>query len=284
MQLNDYAKQIHLFEPVKHPAVFSTVEKTIALNELVRFFANELPQNITIPEAYEEQRRFLRALLNIRFPKKIPLEIADTLDRFLWRERKEAGIIETSEMQSEAPNMYVWRGDICRINCDAIVNAANNKLLGCFQPLHSCIDNAIHTGAGPQVREDCNAIMTIQGKDEETGKAKITRAYNLPSRFILHTVGPIVQTELREKHKQLLASCYLSCLDLAAETRTIKSIAFCCISTGVFGFPAKPAVKVAIDTVRQWLEENPKTITQVIFNVFMENDYELYRNAFKTNG
>jgi O-acetyl-ADP-ribose deacetylase (regulator of RNase III) len=282
IQLNSYAKQIHLFEAITRPGLLTAVDKAQILPELCEFFIYETTtQKTTIPETHDEQRRLLRALLNVRPPRKIPGEIMNLLDRFLWTERNESGIIETALLQPAAEKMYLWRGDICRLNCDAIVNAANNKLLGCFQPLHSCIDNAIHTSAGPRVREDCAAIMMIQGADEETGNAKITRAYNLPARFILHTVGPIVQSALQNKHKQLLVSCYRSCLDLAAETKQIQSIAFCCISTGVFGFPAKPAAKIAVETVRYWLQENPGTINQIIFNVFTENDFELYTDAFK---
>jgi O-acetyl-ADP-ribose deacetylase (regulator of RNase III) len=221
----------------------------------------------------------LRALLNIRAPKPIPNEILQTLDRFLWTERMDRGIVEADTLQGGQEKLFLWRGDICALRVDAIVNAANSKLLGCFQPMHSCIDNAIHSGAGPQVREDCNKIMLLQETDEETGGAKITRSYNLPSRFIIHTVGPIVQGPLREEHTQLLASCYRSCLETAAETRMIKSIAFCCVSTGVFGFPAKEAAGIAVETVRQWLASHSGIPEKVVFNVFTEKDYELYRNA-----
>jgi hypothetical protein len=200
IQLSGYAKQIHLFEALPRLELLTAVDKAQTLAALCEYFIHETTaQKAVLPETRGEQRRLLRALLNIRPPQKIPPEIMNSLNRFLWTERNEAGIVETASLQTMAEKMYLWRGDICRLNCDAIVNAANNKLLGCFQPLHSCINNAIHTGAGPRVREDCAVIMTIQGADEETGDAKITRAYNLPTRFILHTVGPIVETALQDR-------------------------------------------------------------------------------------
>jgi O-acetyl-ADP-ribose deacetylase (regulator of RNase III) len=286
--MNDYKEAVHLFDTVVHPPILPDGEKLNAINELCKYFAEELQNQPTIPEDANEKRKLLRALLNIRPPLSISAHIQNLLDRVLWSERVDAGIVEPQEITpvllGDNFSLHLWHGDICRLDCDAIVNAANNKLLGCFHPLHSCIDNAIHTGAGPRLREDCHTIMTLQDDDEETGSAKITRAYNLPSRFVLHTVGPIVQTVLQEKHKQLLASCYRSCLALAAETKQVKSIAFCCISTGVFGFPAKPAAEIAIEIARQWAQENPGVFERIIFNVFTENDFELYRYAFNIAG
>jgi O-acetyl-ADP-ribose deacetylase (regulator of RNase III) len=280
LSINDYAGRIDLFEPFVRPALLTAAEKKRALHDICGFFANE--QQRTIPKDYGEQRLLLRALLNIRAPKPIPNDILKTLDRFLWTERMDTGVVEADTLQGGPGKLFLWRGDICTLRVDAIVNAANKKLLGCLQPLHFCIDNAIHSGAGPQLREDCNNIMLLQKTDEETGGAKITRAYNLPSRFIIHTVGPIVQGALREEHKQLLASCYRSCLETAVETKMIQSIAFCCISTGVFGFPAKEAAGIAVETVRQWLASHSGIPGKVIFNVFTEKDYELYRNALSS--
>jgi O-acetyl-ADP-ribose deacetylase (regulator of RNase III) len=280
LRINDYAGRIDLSEPFVRPVLLTAVEKKRALRDLCGFFANE--QRRAIPKDCGEQRLLLRALLNIRTPKPIPNDILQTLDRLLWTERMERGIVEADTLRGGPGKLFLWRGDICALRVDAIVNAANNKLWGCFQPLHSCIDNAIHSGAGPRLREDCNNIMLLRKTDEETGGAKITRAYNLPSRFIIHTVGPIVHGPLREEHKQLLASCYRSCLETAVETKMIKSIAFCCVSTGVFGFPAKEAAGIAVETVRQWLASHSGIPEKVIFNVFTEKDYELYRNALSS--
>ena len=176
----------------------------------------------------------------------------------------------------------MWQGDITKLHTDAIVNAANKQMLGCFQPLHACIDNAIHSTSGPQLRDDCEIIMSTQGELEETGNAKITRAYNLPSRFVLHTVGPIVQsgTMLTEQQKDELASCYISCLEVANEIENIKTIAFCAISTGVFGFPKSEAAHIAVNTVNKWLTTYPNHIEKIIFNVFSEGDYQEYLKVF----
>uniref|UniRef100_A0A6B2LJT1 Macro domain-containing protein n=1 Tax=Arcella intermedia TaxID=1963864 RepID=A0A6B2LJT1_9EUKA len=175
--------------------------------------------------------------------------------------------------------MIVWQGNICLLEVDAIVNAANDYMLGCFTPNHACIDNVIHCSAGPRLRIDCRKLMTQQGHREPTGKAKITKAYHLPSKHVVHTVGPITQG-WEKPRADLLASSYKSCLDVAKEHH-LKSIAFCCISTGVFGYPNAPAVEVAVSTVMDWLEANPGAIDKVIFNVFKDIDAALYTNKFK---
>ena len=178
-----------------------------------------------------------------------------------------------AELSPIRPHQYLWRGDITTLEVDAIVNAANSALLGCFSPNHGCIDNAIHTFAGVQLRLACHAIMQAQGHEEPTGTAKITPGFNLPARYVLHTVGPIVSGRLSDTHCDLLASCYESCLKLAAEN-SLKSVAFCCISTGVFGFPQKEAARIAVDTVTAFQKEHP---IDVVFNVFKEADLRLYQ-------
>lgn len=193
------------------------------------------------------------------------------LDRILWTERIEKGIVPINSVPT------VWRGDITQLNSDAIVNAANSDMLGCFHPLHACIDNCIHSAAGPHLREDCHKIIKLQGEKEETGGAKITRAYNLPSRFVLHTVGPIISGTVTAKQRNLLAACYTSCLNLAAQIKQIKSIAFCCISTGVFGYPKEEAALTAIQTVKEWKANYPERFDRIIFNVFTEEDHEIYQ-------
>ena len=176
------------------------------------------------------------------------------------------------------PNLYLWQGDITRLAVDAIVNAANSKLLGCFVPNHSCIDNAIHTAAGVELRLACHEIMQEQGRDETTGQAKITKAYNLPSRYVLHTVGPIIYEEVTELEKRQLASSYEACLTLAYE-KDLRSLAFCCVSTGEFRFPNEEAAKIAIETVLQFQKKHPDMI--VVFNVFKDLDYTIYQTLLK---
>ena len=171
--------------------------------------------------------------------------------------------------------IYLWQGDITTLRCDAIVNAANSGLTGCYQPCHNCIDNCIHTYAGIQLRNACSDIMEKQGYEEPMGKAKITPAFNLPCKYVLHTVGPIVQGHLTKEHEELLASCYRSCLKLADENG-VKSVAFCCISTGVFMFPNERAAEIAVQTVRDYRREKNSGI-EVIFNVWKDVDYEIYR-------
>ena len=178
-------------------------------------------------------------------------------------------------MDCDEDGLYLWQGDITTLAADAIVNAANSQMLGCFLPCHGCIDNAIHTCAGVQLRWECSEIMRRQGHEEETGKAKITKAYNLPCRHVLHTVGPIIRGAVAKADRELLASCYRSCLELAAETG-LRSVAFCCISTGEFHFPNELAAKIAIQTVADWQRQNPSEI-EVIFNVFKDIDYAIYR-------
>jgi O-acetyl-ADP-ribose deacetylase (regulator of RNase III) len=174
----------------------------------------------------------------------------------------------------------IWRGDITRLALDAIVNAANTELLGCFRPGHGCIDNAIHTAAGPRLRDDCATIIDIQGRPEETGGAKITRAYHLPSRFVLHTVGPIVADgRVRPQDVRALAASYRSCLDLARSMRSIRTLAFCGVSTGVFGYPRAQAAEVAVRTVLSWLSDHPGALELIVFNVFSEADLDVYRTV-----
>lgn len=159
---------------------------------------------------------------------------------------------------------------------DGIVNAANSQMLGCWVPSHYCIDNAIHTFAGVQLRLACSDIMQAQGHEEPTGQAKVTSAFNLPSKYIVHTVGPIANGRPTPQHESQLASCYESCLDAAAE-HSMESLAFCCISTGVFGFPQESAAKIAVDAVRRWLAEHPSTGITIVFNVFGEKDEAIYK-------
>mgnify|MGYP000876773432 CR=1 FL=1 len=232
-------------------------------------------KNIEIPEDINGKRSLLRSLMNVRMPKKMSGSVLKVQDEYLSVCAKEKGIVQLSDIPVIRGNVSIWQGDITRLEVDAIVNAANSQMLGCFIPMHMCIDNQIHTYAGIQLRLSCNKLMTFQGKEEETGKAKITPAFNLPSKYIIHTVGPIVYGELTERDRKILKSCYYSCLKVA-ENEGLKSIAFCCISTGEFHFPNEEAAKIAVDTVYEYRKEN-NSETEVVFNVFKDRDYEIYR-------
>ena len=244
---------------------------------LIAALLKEQPQyaKIEIPSREQEQKSLLRSLFNKRMPLPVTDEFAAVQDAYLQEEIRRKGITALSDLTPIQKGIYLWRGDITTLQCDGIVNAANSQMLGCFCPNHGCIDNAIHTFAGVQLRLACAELMRKQGHQEETGKAKITLAYNLPSRYVLHTVGPIVHGDLTEKDKELLASCYRSCLELA-EKNGLKSIAFCCISTGEFHFPQKKAAEIAVRTVRDYLKTDIR-IEKVVFNVFKQEDYDIYR-------
>lgn len=253
-------------------------EKRTALIRIL-LAEDEQYSGIEIPQDIQEQKNLLRALMNVRMPKKISPQFLSLQDEYLTEENRRAGITELSSLTPCAldERIYLWQGDITQLKTDAIVNPANSALLGCFQPLHSCADNIIHSKAGIQLRLACDRIMRMQGHEEETGTAKITSAYNLPSSYVIHTVGPIVQGRLTKKHEELLASCYRSCLELA-EQNHVKSIAFCCISTGVFMFPNQRAAEIAVNTVMQYLKETGSQM-KIVFNVFKDIDRTLYQSC-----
>lgn len=244
---------------------------------LISALLKEQPQysEIEIPSSEQKQKTLLRSLFNIRMPLPVTDEFLAVQDAYLQEEIRQKGITALSDLEPAQKGLYLWRGDITALQCDGIVNAANSQLLGCFCPNHGCIDNAIHTFAGVQLRLACAKLMKQQEHEEETGRAKITPAYNLPCRYVLHTVGPIIHGRLAQKDKELLSSCYRSCLELA-EQNGLKSIAFCCISTGEFNFPNDKAAQTAIETVKEYKEQTHSEI-EVIFNVFKELDYNIYR-------
>ena len=224
------------------------------------------------------QRRLLRSLMNVRAPMPLREDLLAVQDELLSAEREEKGVVEVMALPTVVshPRISLWQGDITRLRADAIVNAANSALLGCFCPCHGCIDNAIHSAAGLQLRDECDRLMTAQGHKEPTGRAKLTKAYNLPARSVLHTVGPIIYGRVTQKDREGLASCYRSCLELAAE-HGLESVAFCCISTGEFHFPNQEAAEIAVNTVSQFLRQDT-SIKRVIFNVFKDVDAKIYRN------
>ena len=228
-------------------------------------------------QAREGARRLLRALMNIRPPLPLDPDFLRLQDALLSAEREERGVVDAAALPEVPghPGIALWQGDITRLRADAVVNAANSTLLGCFHPCHGCIDNAIHSAAGLQLRDACARLMEVQGHPEPTGTAKLTGGCNLPARHVLHTVGPIITGPLTGADRAALASCYRACLSLAAE-HGLHSVAFCCISTGEFRFPRGEAAGIAVDTVTRFLSR-PTSIRKVIFNVFQDADAALYR-------
>lgn len=236
---------------------------------------------ITIPKKTEEQKLLLRGLMNIRPPRKNNPDFQQIQDSYLTEETRQKGIVTLEELSPIQPGIYVWQGDITTLQCDAIVNAANSGMTGCYVSNHRCIDNCIHTFAGTQLRLDCAEMMHRQGYEEPTGQAKITPGYNLPCKYILHTVGPIIRGRLTTDDCKLLASCYRSCLELAAENN-LESVAFCCISTGEFHFPNDKAAEIAVTEVRTFLQKET-SVKKVIFNVFKDLDKEIYERLLSAD-
>jgi len=254
--------------------------KTQLLDTLIEILCAERGEKA--PNLTDSQKpKLYRALVNVRMPKAASKEFLRLQDEYLQAQLPDRGVTDIADLTPIVPDIYLWQGDITTIKCDGIVNAANSQMLGCFCPNHDCIDNAIHTFAGVQLRQECAEIMRKQGNDEPTGNAKITNAYNLPCKYVLHTVGPIVCGGLTQKHEKELASCYRSCLELANE-RGLNSIAFCCISTGEFHFPNERAAEIAIQTVTEYKRQTQSKI-KVIFNVFKEVDYEIYARLLGAN-
>lgn len=238
-------------------------------------------KNYRIPEDEKEQKNLLRSLMNVRMPMAISQEFLAVQDEYLREENRKAGITDIAELSPLKPDgrIYLWQGDITALKVDVIVNAANSQLCGCFHPMHNCVDNIIHSKAGIELRLCCNDIMQKQGHEEPTGQAKITPAFNLPCKYVIHTVGPIVQGRLQKKHEELLASCYRACLELA-EKNQAESIAFCCISTGVFCFPNQRAGEIAVETVQKYYEETGSRM-KVVFNVFKDEDFAIYNRILR---
>ena len=247
------------------------MNKTEQLDFLIRFLSPETK----IPQITGDKWRLFRSLVNVREPAPITDDFLAVQNNLLQSMIEEKGITDVNNLEPMRDNLYLWRGDITTLKTGAIVNAANSAMLGCFMPCHACIDNAIHTFAGVQLRLECANIMQKQGHAEPIGTAKITPAFNLPCNYILHTVGPIIRDAVRNEDKKLLAGCYRSCLSLAEE-HTIESVAFCCISTGEFHFPNEEAAQVAVTTVSDFLKTS-KQIKKVVFNVFKEQDEIIYR-------
>ena len=223
---------------------------------LIQSLLKERPEyrDLSIPSESDSQRQLLRGLMNIRASRRTDGAFLKTQDAYLQGETAAKGITDIAGLTPIQPGLYLWQGDITTLKCDAIVNAANSGMTGCYIPNHRCIDNAIHTYAGVELRLACAELMEQQGHPEPTGQAKITPAFNLPCRYVLHTVGPIIDGRVTKEDKELLASCYRSCLELAAENG-LESVAFCCISTGEFHFPNDLAAEIAVRTVKEFLKK-----------------------------
>jgi len=292
-QLKDYRRLIALDEPFacREPSVETDPQQLVT--QLLHALLQQTPPTAFVkPPALLpswDQQTQLKVLLTLR--RAEPFLSADfhtLMDRLLRYERGGQPATEVSLLptirdafpqtrREHADRCVLWQGDITTLRVDAIVNAANSALLGCFQPLHRCIDNAIHASAGPRLREDCQRIMALQGEDEPTGSAKITRGYHLPASFVLHTVGPIYPNLSKAAAHAALAASYCACLELAAQLPALRSIAFCSISTGVFGFPREAAAAVAIETVDSWLTLHPDRFDRIVFDVFDGQDYSIYQ-------
>ena len=258
------------------------------LQYLNQFLLAEMPQfqeqADAVPDDDISQRRLLRSLMNVRPPLPLSPDFLKVQDALLSAEALEKGIVDADRLPpvSSDPRLAIWQGDITRLRTDAIVDADNSALLGCFVPCHGCIDNAIHSAAGLQLRDECYRLMLAQGHTEPNGSAKLTGGYNLPARYVLHTVGPIVQRRVSRKDRSDLAACYHSCLRLAA-AHNLQSVAFCCISTGEFHFPNQEAAEIAVRTVKEFLNQQTSSIEKVIFNVFKNTDLKIYRHLLETD-
>ena len=265
------------------------------LDYLIKYLISENPEfsEIQTPDDLQGKRDLFRALRNVRMPAPVSDEFLRLQDEELQEQLNEKGIVtmpcrgessfaRESFVQGEkcfAPTtMTIWQGDITRLKVDAIVNAANSQMLGCFHPLHKCIDNAIHSAAGVQLREECRQLMLQQGHEEPTGQAKITKAYNLPCKYVIHTVGPIIPNGIpTDFQKEQLTSCYRNIMACADENG-LESVAFCCISTGEFRFPNELAAEITVKTVKDYLSTHPNTsLKHIVFNVFKDVDKEIYQ-------
>lgn len=274
-----YVFSLRLYDSLTDNRTEAAMTQTQRLEFMINYLLNESGQSdaVPVPDGDAERKRLLRSLMNIRPPRLIDIEFLRVQDAYLTEEVREKGITDSDTLPvSPVDNRLVlWRGDITTLKTDAIVNAANRTLRGCFIPCHSCVDNIIHSVSGIQLRLACDELMTEQGCDESTGKAKITPAFNLPCSYVLHTVGPIVSGALTKKHCDQLADCYRSCLELASD-QELRCIAFCCISTGEFHFPQEKAAEIAVQTVRDFLQTDNR-LEKVVFNVFKQEDYDIYK-------
>ncbi|MER6155390.1 protein-ADP-ribose hydrolase [Streptomyces sp. NPDC001868] len=304
LPLTAYRTAIALDDPVVRPTPTPTDASPGQLDAYVRTALNLLSTDAAVPRLglradtlrdladadATTARRVLRALLTVRPPGPLSADAHDAVDAVLDLERRLRTTVDVRQLPTvaeefpgsthqAAEHLTLWRGDITTLAVDAIVNAANSALLGCFQPLHPCVDNAIHSAAGPRLRDDCHTVITLQGASEPTGTAKITRGHHLPAAHVLHTVGPVIHGRPAPDDAEALAAAYRACLDLAAEVESIRTLAFCSVSTGVFGYPRSEAAPLALRTVSDWLVDHPGRLDRVVLNVFEPEDESVYRRA-----
>lgn len=271
--------------------------QTERLDYLVEEFKEDSVRyrDLETPKDTEGKKRILRSLMNIRMPRRMDARVTEVQDEYLKERIRENGIVMLPQIptiaargstHAFADHISIWQGDITRLTVDAIVNAANSQMLGCFVPMHTCIDNCIHTFAGIQLRAECNRQMNqLRAKygpdyEQPTAVPMLTDGYNLPAKKVIHIVGPIVEGRLTKALEQDLADCYKNTLDMCLENG-LKSVAFCCISTGVFRFPNKRAAQIAVKTVTDWLLEHPTAMERVIFNVFKDEDKTYYETELQ---
>ncbi len=278
LSLKDYKNIIDLTYVSQPYSVISEEEKSVICDELLSILLEERNEIAAFSYPYLTKRKLIWGYLNRRPPNPVSERFLFLQDKLFRSETLERGIVDVGNFEFNN-RLCLWQGDITRLNADAIVTAANSSLLGCFIPHHKCIDNVIHSRAGVQVRLDCSRIMGAQGEPEPPGCAKITRAYNLPSKYILHTIGPMTELQVTEDNRRVLKNCYISCLNLAKEMN-LKSVAFCCLSTGGFSFPNDEAAAIAVGAVKKWMLENDYEIN-VVFDVFLDKDKLIYEDILR---
>ena len=279
LSLADYRNVIPLQYKQKPPITLTEGEKSAICDEMLGVLLEERNEIAAFSYPYQVKRDLIWGYLNERMPNPVGARFLELQDRLFWAETLERGPVSVDSLEFNG-NIALWQGDITLLGADAIVNAANNALLGCFIPHHKCIDNAIHSRAGVQVRLDCSKIMGLQGEPEPAGCAKITLGYNLPAKYIIHTVGPMVRREVTEQDRAMLRSCYTSCLDVAAEAG-LSSVAFCCVATGVFSFPHAEAAEIAVGAVLRWKMRHADVRMHIIFNTYLDEDTAVYRNILR---
>ena len=289
LPLSGYSDAIDLDTPFNKPNIHS-LNKQLVVDAIYGGLFGLL-KHLTIADIEQlsrlDKRQCIDAIMTTLEPNTLPEPLVEALGQLLELEKNERDITQVNAL-AHAPflsiggtKIILWQGDITTLECDAIVNAANSQLLGCFRPFHRCIDNAIHNRAGAQLRADCDTIIRLQGNPEPTAQAKITRAYHLPSRYVIHSVGPIVNDTVSQKDERLLANCYTSILSLATQKKDIQSLALCSISTGVFGFPVDKAAPIAIEMVTRYLNEHKHAFNVIVFNVFSDHDHLIYQSAME---
>ena len=275
--MTELSEEVLDLAPYPRPALLAEEEKSAACDELLRFLLRERGLIAAFSATYEKKRQLVRRYMNERAPQPVPPEILALQDRLFWTESVARGIVDVDTIEAGKYDIALFEGDITRLRADAIVNAANRSLLGCFLAGHNCIDNVIHSAAGMQLRADCRRIISALGHEEECGNARITRGYNLPATYVLHTVGPMVGREVTERERADLRSSYVSCLDLAAEYG-LRSVVFCCVATGVFNFPHAEAAEIAAGAVVNWKLRHPDIKLKVVFDTFLPQDTGIYRS------